>query len=145
MTACGWLWVYAGLGLMLMELLAPGFVIFFFGLSAMTVGALRLVFGDAFDATWQFASFSAFSVVYIVLLRRLLKSVFVGDKDTGNPADGACVGRSGRMTSDAAPGVPGRVMIGDAEWNANAGEHIPAGANVKVVAQKNLTLTVEAV
>ena len=37
MTSCGWLWLYAGVGLMLAELLAPGFVVFFFGLSAASV------------------------------------------------------------------------------------------------------------
>ena len=30
MTSCAWLWLYAGLFLMLAEILAPGFVIFFF-------------------------------------------------------------------------------------------------------------------
>ena len=35
--------------MMLMELMAPGFVIFFFGLSAATVGLCRFAFGEAFD------------------------------------------------------------------------------------------------
>ena len=38
MFSCGWLWLYAGAILMLMEILAPGFVIFFFGLAAATAG-----------------------------------------------------------------------------------------------------------
>ena len=145
MTTCGWLWIYAGLGLLLLELAAPGFVLCFFGLSAATVGALRLAFGEAFSPTWQLAAFSTFSVLYIVLLRRWLKSVFVGDKIDRGPACGACVGRAARVTTQIAPGVPGRVMVGDAEWDAVANVSIPAGGNVKIVAQDNLTLTVEAV
>ena len=55
--------MYIGAFLMLGELLAPGFVIFFFGLSAATVGACRFAFGEAFTATWQLAAFSAFSIL----------------------------------------------------------------------------------
>ena len=45
----GRLWLYFGAFLVLAELLAPGFVIFFFGLPAATVGLLWFVFGEAFD------------------------------------------------------------------------------------------------
>ena len=144
MTSCGWLWIYAGSALVLLELVVPGFILCFFGLSAATVGMLRFAFGDLFGPTWQLASFSVFSVLYIVLLRRWLKSVFVGDKvDDASATGGACVGRPGRITVAVAPGVPGRVLVGDAEWNAEAKEAIPAGADVRVVGQANLTLTVE--
>ena len=78
MMSCGWLWLYSGALLMLMEILTPGFVIFFFGLSAATTGLLRLAVGEAFDATWQLVAFSAFSIIYLVFLRRWLKGVFSG-------------------------------------------------------------------
>ena len=76
MTSCGWLWLYAGAILMLMEILSPGLVIFFFGLSAATTGLLRFAFGEAFDATWQAVAFSALTILYLVFLRRWVKSVF---------------------------------------------------------------------
>ena len=99
--------------------------------------------GDAFSPTWQLAVFSVCSVLYIVLLRRWLKSVFVGDRvDRDASISGECVGRPGRVTTAIAPGVPGRVMIGDAEWNAEAAVPIAVGTPVRVVAQNNLTLTV---
>jgi membrane protein implicated in regulation of membrane protease activity len=131
---------------MLLELVVPGFVLCFFGMAAATVGAIRLGLGEAFSPTWQLAVFSISSVLYIVLLRRWLKSVFVGDKvDRDASISGECVGRPGRVTAAIAPGVPGRVMIGDAEWNAEAAVPIVAGTAVRVVAQNNLTLTVAAV
>ena len=144
MTSCGWLWIYVGCGLMLLELVVPGFVLCFFGLAAATVGMLRLAFGDVFSPTWQLAAFSGFSVLYILLLRRWLKAVFVGEKVEG-PISGACVGRSGTVTRATAPGQPGRVMIGDAEWDAVSDAPIAAGTPVRVVSQTNLTLGVVAV
>ena len=80
MTSCAWLWIYVGTFLMLMELLAPGFVIFFFGLSAATVGLCRALLGDAFGLTWQLAAFSGFAILYLVVLRRWLRKTFMGGK-----------------------------------------------------------------
>ena len=143
MTACGWLWIYAGLALTLLELVAPGFVLCFFGLAAMTVGALRFAFGEAFGATAQTAAFSVLSVLYIVLLRRLLKKVFVGERDgAANGLSNDYVGRVGKVTEAIEPPRTGRVLLGDAEWTASADAPVPAGADVAVAAQDNLTLTV---
>ena len=145
MTACGWLWIYAGLALALMELAAPGFVLCFFGLAAATVGALRLAFGEAFGLTWQLAAFSVFSILYIVLLRRCLKKIFVGDKEGAAGLKPEFVGRVGRVTEAIESPKPGRVMIGDAEWTATADSPLAAGTDVRVVAQQNLTMKVEAI
>lgn len=144
--SCPWIWMYLGALLMLLELLAPGFVIFFFGLSAATVGLCRFALGGSFDLTWQLAAFSAFSIVYLVFLRRWMKKVFSGSVETSR-ADfqNVNVGRIGRITTAVKPPLAGRVVVGDAEWNAVAEEPLAAGADVKVVAQDNLTLKVAAV
>jgi len=145
MTSCGWLWIYGGSALVLLELVAPGFVLCFFGLSAATVGVLRFAFGEAFTTTWQLAAFSAFSVLYIALLRRALKKVFVGGKvETKTDFDNASVGRTGKVTVAVRPPLTGRVLIGDAEWTAAADVAIAEGVDVRVVAQDNLTMKVEA-
>ena len=145
MLSCAWLWVYAGAALMLLELIAPGFILCFFGLSAATVGALKFVFGDAFTPTWQLAAFSAFSVLYIVILRRYLKRVFVGGRvETKTDFDNESVGRTGKLTAAIRPPLTGRVMLGDAEWTAEADAPIESGADVRVIAQHNLTMKVEA-
>ena len=146
MTSCAWLWLYAGAFLMLMELMAPGFVIFFFGLSAATVGLLRALFGEAFDLTWQLAAFSAFSILYLVVLRRWLKKTFLGGKvETKTDFDNEYVGRAGKVTTAIEPPLTGRVEIGDAEWTASADIAIPTGTTVKVISQNNLTMKVEVI
>ena len=143
MLTCAWLWIYAGAALMLLELIAPGFILCFFGLSAATVGVLRFAFGEAFTPTWQLAAFSAFSILYIVLLRQYLKKVFVGGKvETKTDFDNESVGRIGQVTTAINPPLAGRILLGDAEWTAEADEPIAVGTNVKVVAQSNLTMKV---
>ena len=144
--SCGWLWMYAGAILMLMELMAPGFVIFFFGLSAATVGLCRFAFGNSFDLTWQLAAFSAFSILYLVFLRRLVQKVFTGKVETsGEDFENENVGRLGKVTTAINPPLTGRVMLGDAEWSAEADSPISTGADVRVVAQRNLTVKVSSI
>ncbi len=143
MTSCAWMWMYIGAFLMLAELMMPGFVIFFFGLSAATVGLFRFVFGDALTLTWQLALFSAFSIIYLAVLRRLLKKLFAGDTETSSLAfRQELVGRIGRVVEAVNPPTNGRVLIGDAEWNAASDGPLEVGANVKVVSQDNLTVRV---
>ena len=146
MFSASWIWIYAGSILMLLELLAPGFVIFFFGLSAATVGLVKAVAGDAFSLTWQLAAFSGFSILYLVTLRRYLRSVFSGSRSE-SPTDFGheAVGRTGKVTERIEPPHPGRVEIGDAEWTAVADGPIAAGAEVRVVSNNNLTMKVEEV
>ena len=70
--SAGWIWLYIGGFLMLAELLAPGFVVFFFGLAAATVGLLVMAVPESFHIglAWQLALFSFFCVIYLVTLRR---------------------------------------------------------------------------
>lgn len=143
MTTCAWLWIYAGSAMVLLELIVPGFVVCFFGLAAATVGVLKFALGDALTMTGQLAAFSVFTVLYIVLFRRALKRVFVGGKvETATDFDNESVGRIGRVVAAIEPPLPGRVLIGDAEWSAAADVPLAAGADVRVVAQDNLTMKV---
>ena len=140
------MWLYFGAFLMLMELLAPGFVVFFFGLSAATVGLCRFAFGEAFTTTWQLAAFSAFSILYLVVLRRWLKKTFLGGKvEAKTDFDNEYVGRVGKVTQAIDPPLTGRVEIGDAEWTAAADAPVAQGATVEVVSQNNLTMKVKEV
>lgn len=146
MTSCGWIWLYLGGALMFLELASSGFVIFFFGLSAATVGALRLGIGEPFGSVWQVASFSVFTILYLTILRRWFRRLFSGEVSrTETDFNNDYVGRTGVVVTAIEPPLTGRVEIGDAVWTAKAGRAIEAGTTVRVVAVDNLTLTVEEV
>lgn len=142
----GWIWLYVGAGLMLAEILTPGFVMFFFGLSAATVGLLVLLLPEPFNPSfmWQLALFSIFSLVYLVTLRRYVKDVFLGETKNRALTD-EFAGRLGEVVSAIAPDVPGRIIVGDAEWDATAPTPIAVGAKVRILSRSNLTLAVEAI
>ena len=137
-----WIWLYVGAFLMLAELISPGFVVFFFGLAAVTVSVLKWIF-PSLPLWGQLAAFSVLSIFYLLVLRRYIKSVFMGAKDESASIDNEYVGRVGRVVAGIRPEVPGRILLGDAEWAAQAATRLETGTEVRVVAQENLTLRVE--
>ena len=141
--ATKWLWLYAGAILMFLEIMAPGFIIFFFGLAAATVGVVLFV--CPLSATWQVALFTVFSIAYLCGLRRVMKSIFMGDTAETKRVESDYVGRIGTVIEKVTSAVPGRILLGDAEWEAVAETDIDVGARVRVVDQRNLTLVVEAI
>ena len=143
-TTAAWIWLYVGAFLMLAELASPGFVIFFFGLGAATVaGAKWLIPG--LSLSWQLALFSILSIFYLVVLRKWVKNVFLGDTAETQKIASEYVGRIGKVVEDIRPEVPGRILLGDSEWTASSAIGIASGTAVKVVAQDNLTLVIEPV
>lgn len=137
-----WIWLYAGVLLMLAELLAPGFVIFFFGLAAASVAGVKFIF-PSMSMALQIALFSVFSVIYLTALRKWFYKLFKMDSAASADEPSEFAGRLAEVTVKIESGLPGRVMLGDSEWTAEAETAIEAGAKVRVVKQKNLTLTVE--
>ena len=82
--------------------------------------------------------------LYLAVLRRLLKRLFTGaTKEEKLDFGQEAVGRIGKVTAAIDPPKTGRVMIGDAEWTAEADAPVAVGTDVKVVSQNNLTLKVE--
>ena len=92
---------------------------------------------------WQLALFSITSIIYLLVLRRYMKRLFMGDAENSPGLASEFVGRVGKVIETIRPEVPGRIELGEVEWKASAGERLEPGTEVKVVAQDNLTLRVE--
>ena len=146
MFTADWIWLYIGSALMILELISPGFVIFFFGLAAATTGVLTMFAEDAFTTIWQVVTFAGLSIVYLVFLRRGVKKLFSGTVETSaSNFEDDFPGKIAVVTEDINTPLSGRVMLGDAEWTAVADAPIEKGVNVRVVVRDNLTLKVERV
>lgn len=139
-----WIWLYIGAALMMLELISPGFVIFFFGLAAATTGIVKMFLGDNFTITWQILSFTLFSVIYLAFLRRVVKKVFLGNIETSQSNfENDFPGKVAVVTEVINPPLAGRVMLGDSEWTAVSEKPIEKGVNVRILERDNLTLKVE--
>ncbi len=137
-------WLYLGVALIIIEVMTPGLVSVFFGLSALTVALLAWLL-PALGQGWQWLAFSAFSILYIVLLRKSLKEIFNGDKEVSENLNDAFTGKLAMVLEPIAPNKPGRVEFLGSTWAAEADGEVPAGASVRILGKRNLTLRVEAV
>jgi membrane protein implicated in regulation of membrane protease activity len=135
-------WLILGVVLLTMEVLTPGFVIFFFGVAAVLVGVICWLAKPS-DA-WQMILFAGLSVVLLLTLRRRARAVLAGRRRNGGEGiDDACVGRRAVVTAPVGPPPrEGRVELGGTGWNAVADEALEPGAVVVVTARDGLTLTV---
>lgn len=137
------LWFIAGVIFVLAEFVIPGFVICFFGVSALIVaGLIWLV--PSLSITLQLLLFAALGVVLLLLCRLLMPRAFRGKKDDveldidGDDVAGAtCV-----CTEAITPLAAGKVEFRGANWNAVADNEIAAGEICTVLSRNNLKLKV---
>ena len=146
MTGVAWSWIAAGLVLVALELVVPGFVIFFFGLGAVLTGVVLFV-APGLSQAFQILLFSVASLVFLVTCRRFMPKSFRGrsTQAEGDPDDDEVAGAIARV---AAPGLKagheGKVEFRGTLWNARVeeGGDLEAGAEVVVVRRENLLLVV---
>ncbi|MCL1857574.1 MAG: NfeD family protein [Kiritimatiellaeota bacterium] len=135
-------WVILGLALMAAEIVTPGFVLMFFGLSAVTVGAAVAIVRPDAGALWPAILFAALGVAYLFALRRLFKRVFMGRTVNGKQAFDDFEGQVATVTQAIAPNAPGKVEFRGAAWTAASEEAIAAGVRVRILRKDSLTLFV---
>ena len=112
----------------------------FFGLAALTVALLGWLMPIGQSVAWLL--FALLSVVYILLLRRFLKKVFLGDLESSDRLPDTFIGNYAKVTEAIAPENPGKVEFSGCAWEAEADERLEVGQRVKIVDKKNLTLKV---
>jgi membrane protein implicated in regulation of membrane protease activity len=140
-----YLWAALGLVLFAAELLTPGFVIIFFGAGGLLTAALTaLVPGLRESLPWQILIWLAASTGTLFSLRHWLRGVFRGSVRRPAPDDDIA-GRPAAVLEEIRPGRPGRVRFQGTTWAAvSYAGTFPAGAEVQIVTQDNLTLVVTA-
>src|SRR5690242_3370079 len=104
------MWIVLGFGLLAGEALSPGgFFLFFFGLSAVTVGGLvGLGIVDADQTQWLL--FSVISIASLLLLRPQLMNRF-REARGGNTGMPDLVGDVAILTGDLEPGAVGKAEL----------------------------------
>ena len=136
-----WMWLAAGLVLVVAELATPsGFFILFFGLAALTVGAL--VGLQVVTSLWlELALFSVLSVVYLLVFRgRVQQKVQVPPP----PVVDSLVGVLAIVQEQLMPGVVGKVEVRGSTWTARNTSTVTLdpGQRARVAAVDGLTLAI---
>ncbi len=138
-------WLSIGLILAALEILAPGFVVFWFGIGGvLTALFVRIGVLPSAEAQWLFFFIS--SVTLVGLWFGVLKKRFRPDEPAGS-RDPTITGLRGRCTRRITPTVPGEVELyenfhGLRIWQAESPETIEEGDEVTVNDAKGIKLIV---
>ncbi len=136
------IWFLLGIFFFFIELTVPGFILFFLGIGAWCVAAVRFVFD--ISLTTQLIVFLLSSLISLVLLRSWLRSVFLGgssdEEDGAGDIDYAQA--TGVLTEAIMPPGQGRVKYGGSFWRAVADEPIAENTVVQIVAKNDLIVQV---
>jgi membrane protein implicated in regulation of membrane protease activity len=135
-------WFIIGLVLFLLELVLPGFVIFFFGVGAWVTALLCLIAHPGINL--QAIVFAVTSVLSLVLLRKMIQKRFFYNKDElSKEIDDEFTGRQAVALSDFGPGKIGKVEFKGTSWKAESQSAITLGQVVVINRKENFTLFVE--
>lgn len=141
-------WAVIGIACIGMEMLMPGFVIFFFGLGALVTAVCSLIPGVDSMIWLQILIFVVFSIVSIVYLRRHFARIFAGSvfDSSRDSVDDSDTGESAEVTELTGPTRDGRIRFRGTTWPARTtGAEAAPGTSVRIVSRKGMVYMVEPV
>jgi membrane protein implicated in regulation of membrane protease activity len=137
-----WSWWLLGLLLLALELLAPGFVLVWFGVAAILIGVLALVVD--WPIQWLALIWSVLSIVLLIAGRLWFRreTAETSQDPFLNDRAGRLIGRI-FVLSEPLGENGGRIVIDDGTWRVT-GPVLPAGTRVVVRSVDGITLVVAA-
>jgi len=135
-------WFLLGLGLLLLELILPGFVVIFFGLGAWVTALVCLVSNPGIDL--QIIIFILTSLISLAFLRRLLKNRFFKG-ETASPAtlEEEFNNKKAVALTNIPKGETGKVEFKGSTWTATADSDIKKGDTVIITGKESIILNVK--
>jgi len=136
------IWFIIGLVLFLLELVLPGFVIFFFGVGAWVTALLCLIANPGINL--QVIVFAAISVLSLLALRKIIqKRFFFSRGDRSEEVEDEFTGKEALAVTGFGPGRKGKVEFKGTRWNAESESEIKDGQTVIIVDKDSFKLIVE--
>jgi len=141
-------WLIIGVMLFILELVLPGFVLFFFAAGAMLT-ALVAWLAPTTSIAVQLGLFIVASLGTLLSLRGVIQKRFFASvpRTEGEDVDRQMVvpGDRGVVCNTIIPPAEGRIKYSGSSWRATADERIEEGEIIAVVRQKGLVIHVEKV
>jgi membrane protein implicated in regulation of membrane protease activity len=135
-------WFILGLGLFILELIMPGFIIFFFGLGAW-ITALVCLTGHP-GTNLQIIIFAITSSILLLALRRIIQKKFLNSVNTkSEDVEDEFTGKEALATLDFGGLKKGKVEFKGTTWTAESASEIREGQRVVIIEKDSFKLIVE--
>ena len=138
-----WIWILIGLVLLGVEMVTPGFFVFFFGVAALVIGAM-VAFGVGGPEWAQWLLFSALSLVSMLVFRGRLVT-WMRSQEPVSPVD-TLQGEVAIPLEELPPGAVGKAELRGSAWTVQNGDKrtLAKGQRCRVYRVENLTLWIQA-
>ena len=135
-------WFLIGLLLFLLELVLPGFVIFFFGVGAWLTALLCLIASPNINV--QIIVFAVTSVISLAALRKIIqKKFFYSREGLSESVEDEFTGKEAVALTDLEPGENGKIDFKGTTWKAESVSHVREGQIVIIKKKENFKIIVE--
>lgn len=136
------IWFIIGLVLFLLELVLPGFVIFFFGVGAWITALLCLIAHPGINV--QVVVFAVTSVLSLLALRKMIqKRFFYSNSKLSDEVEDEFTGKEAVAVSDFDASRMGKVNFKGTSWQAESKSVIKTGEIVIIKKKESFKLFVE--
>ena len=133
-------WFAIGFIFFILEFVAPGFILFFFGVGAWTAAVCLLIFPISLNV--QLLIFLCASVITLLVFRKYL-SRFMRTKTSKNELAHEFVGKTAIAQTSIGPGRNGKVEFHGTSWDARSEESIDPGQKVIITGNESILLFVK--
>ena len=135
-----WNWMILAAVLLVLEMLAPGIFLMWFGFAAAATGLI--VFRYDIVWQWQLIWFCGLSLAAVLLANRYLRQhPLESDQPLLNKRAAQLIGQSFDLAEPIENGR-GSIRVGDTIWRVE-GPELPKGAHIKIVGTDGSVLKVE--
>ncbi|MCX6330704.1 MAG: NfeD family protein [Bacteroidia bacterium] len=136
------IWFIIALVLFLLELVVPGFVIFFFGIGALVTALVCLIAHPGINI--QIIIFAVISVLSLLALRKLIqKKLFYSKESRSEAVEDEFTGKEAVAVTDFGSDKKGKVEFKGTNWTAESDSEIKAGQTVIIIEKDSFKLIVE--
>ena len=135
-------WFILGILLFILELITPGFFIFFFGLGACVTAIVCMIFDPGINI--QIIIFAIVSILSLLALRKILKEkFFAADDEKSKSIEDEFTGRDAVAITDFDSNNMGKVEFKGTSWKAESNAPVKIGQIVTIIEKEGFTLKIE--
>lgn len=136
-------WIIFGSILIILELILPGGIVVFLGVSSLVVG-LGIHYGLITSLVGALLTWFMTSIFSILILRSLFIKYFEGDSEVQNvDEDDDMIGNIVEVVEDIHPYKEGRVKFRDSFWPARCEAELTPGAKALIEARDGNVLIIK--
>jgi membrane protein implicated in regulation of membrane protease activity len=134
-------WFLLGLILFVLELVMPGFIIFFFGIGAWITALICLL--STPGTNLQIIIFAVTSVITLIAFRRFLQNKFFHRGTHSEDVEDEFTGKEAIASGDFGGLKQGKVEFKGTSWSAESVSEIKGGQRVIIIEKESFKLIVE--